>query len=525
MLETRLEGVEVLGDAGPRQAEVLTPAALSFLADLERVFRPRRAHLLERRRARRAAIAHGDRPRLPHPTSSVRRGGWRVRPAPPDLLDRRVEITGPVDRKMMIHALNSGAQVFMADLEDATSPTWSNVVVGQANLKDAVRRTIAVDTPEGGTLRLGDATATLVVRPRGWHLEERHVRVDGRPLSASLFDFGLYLFHNAEELLRRGTGAYYYLPKLEGRADARLWADVIAYAAWRLDLPPEAIRVTVLIEHILAAFEMEEILYELRDHVTGLNAGRWDYIFSVIKTFADDPAFLFPDRAAVRMEVPFMRAYTSLLVETCHRRGAHAIGGMSAFIPRRHDPEANARALLEVRQDKEREAGQGFDGTWVAHPGLVGVARRPFDEVLGDRPHQLDRPLPEVGVRAEDLLDVGIPGAAATPAGLRQNIRVALQYFSHWLAGQGAVAIADRMEDAATAEIARAQVWQWRRHGQRLVDGRTVDDDLVRRLLAEEAAALEPTPTGDAARRLFERVALSRDLVEFFTVEAYEHLP
>jgi malate synthase len=479
--------------------EVLSADALGFVASLQREFGPTRAELLERRRQR------GGRLGFLAETHDVRERDWKVAPPPPDLQDRRVEITGPVDRKMMINALNSGARVFMADFEDACSPTWENVVEGQRNLIDAVRRTISLETPEK-SYRLNDETATLVVRPRGWHLHERHVQVDGEPVSASLFDFGLACFHNAGELLERGSGPYYYLPKLESHLEARLWNDVFAFAEDELELPDAAIRATVLIETILAAFEMDEILWELRERSVGLNAGRWDYIFSVIKKLGA----VLPDRAQVTMTVPFMRAYTDLLVATCHKRGAHAIGGMAAFIPSRRDPQVNEVALAKVREDKVRESSDGFDGTWVAHPDLVPVATEVFDGVLGARPNQVERLRDDVDVSAEQLLDFDVPDGEVTEDGLRANVSVGVRYLDAWLSGVGAAAIDNLMEDVATAEISRAQVWSW-------VDAGRFDAARVR----EEVANIE---AGAAAKETFEEVALGERFVEFLTLPAYERL-
>jgi len=489
-------GVDVLS---PGDADVLSTEALAFVALLQRELGPRRAELLARRAARRG------RPHFLEETRPIREGDWRVAAPPHDLLDRRVEITGPVERKMMINALNSGARVFMADFEDACSPTWRNVVDGQRNLIDAVRRTISLETPEKSyTLR--DEIATLVVRPRGWHLEERHVLVDGSAVSASLFDFGLACFHNAAELLERGSGPYFYLPKLESRLEARLWNDAFALAEQQLGLPHASIRATVLIETILAAFEMEEILWELRDRSAGLNAGRWDYIFSVIKKLGA----VLPDRAQVTMTVPFMRAYTELLVATCHRRGAHAIGGMAAFIPSRRDPAINEAALVKVRDDKVRESRDGFDGTWVAHPDLVPVAGDVFDSILGERPNQVDRLRDDVAVSADQLLDFEVPGGEVTDDGLRTNVSIGVRYLDAWLNGIGAAAIDNLMEDVATAEISRAQVWSWIRSGR-------FDEARVR----SEVAAVE---AGAAAKDVFERVALGHPFVEFLTLPAYERL-
>jgi malate synthase len=523
-MDVALQGVEVQGNAGPVQAEVLTPEALEFVAGLHREFRSARRALLERRAQRQVELLAGAMPDFLPETKWVRESDWKVAPAPRDLEDRRVEITGPVDRKMMINALNSGAQVFMADFEDALSPTWSNVVVGQKNLVDAVRRTIEYTSPEGKQYRLSEQTATLLVRPRGWHLVERHVRVDGEPVSASLFDFGLYFFHNARALLERGTGPYFYLPKLEGYLEARVWNHVFQYAQDALGIPRGTVRATVLVETILAAFEMDEILYELRDHASGLNAGRWDYIFSVIKKFRHRPDFVLPDRAQVTMTVPFMRAYTELLVKTCHRRGAHAIGGMAAFIPSRKDPEVNERALAKVREDKEREAGDGFDGTWVAHPDLVAVARGPFDRVLGNRPHQKHRLREDVQVLASHLLDVRVPGGQVTEVGVHNNVSVALQYLDAWLQGTGAVAIYNLMEDAATAEICRAQLWQWIHHGAKMEDGRAVDPDLYRRMRDQELGRLGAGGRLRDAAEVLDALVLGEEFADFLTLLAYDRL-
>jgi malate synthase len=480
--------------------EILSHEALAFVELLHRELEPQRHELLERRRARRG------RPDFLEETREVRAGDWTVAHAPADLQDRRCEITGPVDRKMMINALNSGARVFMADFEDACSPTWTNVVEGQANLRDAVRGTIKLETPEK-TYALGEETATLIVRPRGWHLSERHLVIDGEPVSASLFDFGLAFFHNAREQLERGSGPYFYLPKLESHLEARLWAQAFALAEEELGIPRGSIRCTVLIETILAAFEMDEILYELRDYGCALNAGRWDYIFSIIKKLGA----VLPDRAQVTMAVPFMRAYTQLLVKTCHRRGAHAIGGMAAFIPSRKDPEVNEVALAKVREDKDRESGDGFDGTWVAHPDLVSVATEVFDRVLGERPNQVERQRDDVDVSAAELLDFEVPGGEITEEGLRTNVSVGVRYLDAWLNGVGAAAIDNLMEDAATAEISRSQVWSW------------VDDErFTRERVREEIARVE---AGEEAKELFAEVALAEALPEFLTLVAYDRLP
>jgi malate synthase len=515
MSESTMTSVEVLGDAGEAGARILTSEALAFVADLEREFGPTRQKLLAARAQRQERIAAGELPDFLAETSAVRNGpDWRVAAAPPDLLDRRVEITGPVDRKMVINALNSGARMFMADFEDSNAPTWRNCVEGQANLIDAVDRTISLDTG-AKQYRLQDEIATLLVRPRGWHLHERHLLVDGEPVSASLFDFGLYLFHCGQRQLDAGSGPYVYLPKLESHLEARLWNDVFLFAQERVSIPRGTIRATVLIETILAAFEMEEILYELREHSAGLNAGRWDYMFSIIKKFSDRPEFVLPDRPLVTMSVPFMRAYTELLVKTCHRRGAHAIGGMAAFIPSRRDPEVNEIAFTKVREDKLREAGDGFDGTWVAHPDLVPIAMRVFDDVLGERPNQLDRQRDDVSVVASDLLDVAATPGDVTEEGVRLNVSVGIQYIASWLNGVGAAAINNLMEDAATAEISRSQIWQWVRHGR-------ISRERVLELEREELEKLGPGY--EAAAEIFAEVALADEFTEFLTLPAYERL-
>ncbi len=499
---------------------------------LHEQFDGRRRELIEARRQRQACFDAGERPDFLKETSDVRAGSWQVPEAPKLLADRRVEITGPVERKMMINALNSGAKVFMADFEDANAPTWANLIEGQVNCQDAVRRTLELASGDKSyRLRPDDELATLVVRPRGWHLTEKHFTVGGERTSASLFDFGLYVFHNGRESLERGFGPYFYLPKLEGHLEARLWNDVMLAAEDRLELDRGSIRATVLIETITAAFEMDEILYELRDHVTGLNAGRWDYIFSVAKRFHTDPDFVLPDRALVTMTTPFMRGYTELLVKTCHLRGAHAIGGMSAFIPNRRKADVTEAALIKVADDKRREAGDGFDGTWVAHPDLVPTARAEFDAVLGDRPNQLDRQRPEVQVGPGRLLTVDQPRDGITMAGLRLNIDVGLRYLVSWLSGTGAAAIHDLMEDAATAEISRAQVWQWVHHGVCFQDPHEcVTPELVRAILDQTRQAIEaegtfPAETLDQAGDIFEQVALADDFVTFLTLPAYELLP
>jgi malate synthase len=519
-----LDQVEV--HAADPEVDVLSCDALEFLRELHLELEPRRRALLAARAERQREFDAGGLPDFLEATREVRDAEWRIEPVPPALADRRVEITGPTERKMMINALNSGANVFLADFEDALSPTWANLIQGQRNIRDAVRGTISLTTEDGREYRLGETAATMVIRPRGWHLDERHLTVAGAPISASLFDFGLFLLHNAEVLAAGGEGPFLYLPKLESHLEARLWRDAFVLAEDRLGLGRGAIKATVLIETITAAFEMDEILYELREHVAGLNAGRWDYIFSVIKRFRSRPASLLPDRSQVKMTVPFMRAYTELLVRTCHRRGAHAIGGMAAFIPNRRMPEVTERALEAVRQDKRREATDGFDGSWVAHPDLVAVAREEFDRVLGESPNQLERRREDVQVDADDLLDFAIPGGRITAEGLRNNISVGLQYLSAWLGGTGAVAIFNLMEDAATAEISRSQIWQWIHHAARLDGTDTeVDRPLVQRLLSEELSALTEESPGAAeqlaaAREVFETVALGESFVEFLTIPA-----
>jgi malate synthase len=523
-------GVEVRGPMLPRFADVLTPAALDFVARLHREFNPTRQSLLEARHARQAQFDAGELPDFLAETRHIREADWRVVPVTtPDLQKRWVELTGPTDRKMLINALNSGADVYMADFEDANTPSWQNMVEGQVNLIDAVERTISFENPDGRTYRLDDKTATLLVRPRGWHLPEKHVLVDGTPVSGALFDFGLYLFHNAQRLLERGSAPYFYLPKLESHREARLWNDVFQLAQDLLGIPRGTIKATVLLEIVTSAYEMDEILYELRDHSAGLNAGRWDYIFSIIKKFSSRPDFLLPDRIQVTMTVPFMRAYTELLVKTCHRRGTFAMGGMAAFIPSRRDPEVNEVALPKVREDKQRESRDGFDGTWVAHPDLVPVAREVFAEFMGERANQIERQRPEVAVDSHQLLDLRVPGGEITEAGLRANISIGIQYIESWLRGTGAAAIFNLMEDAATAEISRSQVWQWVHHGATLHGGQRITRELVRQLEDEELDKIRHglgTDTFahgrfDDARTLFEQVALSEQFVEFLTLPAY----
>ncbi|HEY4217724.1 MAG TPA: malate synthase A [Gemmatimonadaceae bacterium] len=514
--------LSILGPTTPNSARVLTPAALDFLTSLQREFGPVRESLLSRRQERRARLRAGESLQFLDETADVRAKDWRVAPAPRDFDDRRCEITGPVERKMMINALNSGARVFMADLEDSLSPTETNVVEGQANLADAVRRTLSLDSPDGKSYRLNPTIATLLVRPRGWHLLEEHALLDGAPMSASLFDFGLYFFHNAKELLARGTGPYFYLPKTESHLEARLWNDVFTFSQKALGIPHGTIRATVLIETIYGAFEMDEILYELRDHAAGLNAGRWDYLFSLIKAFRDRPDCVLPDRAQLTMTVPFMRAYTELLVRTCHRRGAHAIGGMAAFIPSRKDAAVNASAMEKVGADKTREANDGFDGTWVAHPDLVPVATQIFDRTLGDKPHQKHRLREDVHVEAKQLTDLTVPGGRVTRAGIDTNVDVALQYIEAWLRGQGAVALHNLMEDAATAEISRSQLWQWIRNetpiddaaGEPMSVARYSD---VRRRMLDEFRAAAPAGRWDDAAQLLDSLVLG-DFEDFLTV-------
>jgi malate synthase len=527
-----VEGVEVRAPVEGRFAEILTPEALSFVAGLQREFGPTREALLQRRVERQAELDAGARPGFLSETRQIREGDWRVAPVPADLQQRWVEITGPSERKMVINALNSGADVFMADFEDAHTPTWTNMVEGQANLIDAIERTIELAEPGGKTYRLNEEVATLLVRPRGWHLPEKHVLVDGAPISGSLFDFGLYFFHNARRLAEKGSGPYFYLPKLENHREARLWNDVFVFAQDRLGIPRGTIKATVLVEVFLAAFEMDEILYELREHSGGLNAGRWDYIFSAIKKFPERPEFVLPDRAQVTMTVPFMRAYTELLVKTCHRRGAFAMGGMAAFIPSRRDPKVNEVALPKVREDKLRESSDGFDGTWVAHPDLVPVAKEVFEEALGGRPNQLGKQRQDVSVSADQLLDIRVPGGRITEAGLRNNISVGIQYIESWLRGVGAAAIYNLMEDAATAEISRSQVWQWIHHGSRLEEGPRITRELVRSLEQEELEKIRQAVGDQAYARgrfpeatdIFEQVTLSERFVEFLTLPAYEHI-
>lgn len=515
----------------PQLEEVFTPEATDFIVDLVRTFRDRRNELLANRVERQRKISEGEHPDFLAETAEIRSGDWKISPEPPQLMDRRVEITGPTDRKMMINALNSGARVFMADCEDATSPTWDNVVLGQINIRDAYRRNLSLDQ-NGKHYELNDEIATLFVRARGWHLDENHVVIDGQPAPGSLIDFGLTFFHGAQAALDNGAGPYFYLPKLESHLEARLWNDVFVYAQEALSIPRGSIRATVLIETILAAFEMDEILYELREHSAGLNAGRWDYIFSVAKKFSSDPNFVLPDRADVTMTVPFMRAYTELMVATCHKRGAHAIGGMAAFIPNRREPEVTEAALVKVTEDKAREAADGCDGTWVAHPDLVSIAQAEFDAVLSGEIHQLDKQRLDVDVSASDLLSVAATGGSITEAGLRTNIHVGIRYIASWLDGTGAAAIHNLMEDAATAEISRGQVWQWIHHNSVLDDGRAVTKELVRSLITDELVVIAEeigeenfaSMPFNEAREIFQELSLSDDFEEFLTIPAYKIL-
>jgi malate synthase len=529
-LDAQESRLKVLAPVSAQGAEILSPAALAFLDPLIARFAPRVKELLAARVVRQQALDAGALPDFLPDTRHIREGRWTVNPVPQDLLDRRVEITGPTDRKMIINALNSGAKVFMADCEDSLSPSWSNVVEGQVNLRDAVRRAITFESADGKSYRLNDRTATLIVRPRGWHLQERHITRDGDPVPGALVDFGLYFFHNHAELARRGTGPYFYLPKLESHLEARLWSEVFAFAEQTLGLARGTIKCTVLIETILAAFEMDEILFELRENIVGLNCGRWDYIFSFIKKFSRRPDFVLPDRAQVTMSTHFLRSYSLLCIQTCHKRGAFAMGGMAAQIPIKNDPAANEAALAKVRADKEREAGDGHDGTWVAHPGLVPIAMEIFDRLMPG-PNQRHRLREDVQVAARDLL--AIPEGSITEAGLRNNVNVSLQYLAAWLSGNGCVPIHNLMEDAATAEISRAQIWQWIRHPRGVLqDGRRVTVELFRQILAEERAALR-TSLGDAAysRGNFDRAAALLDEIttaaefsSFLTLAAYREL-
>ncbi len=523
-------GVEINGAIKPGFETVLTPEAVAFIVDLQRRFNPRREELLAARVERQKKLDAGQKPDFLPQTKEIRDKDWTVAPLPKDILDRRVEITGPVDRKMVINALNSGANVFMADFEDASTPTWANMIEGQANLRDAVKRAITFADPASGkSYALNQNTAVLFVRPRGWHLPEMHVMVDGKPMSGSLFDFGLYFFHNAKEALSRGTGPYFYLPKLESHLEARLWNDVFVHAQKTLGVPNGSIKATVLIETILATFEMDEILWELKDHSAGLNCGRWDYIFSFIKKFREQDWAVLPDRGTVGMTSHFLRSYSQLVIKTCHRREVHAMGGMAAQIPIKNDPKANEEAMGRVRADKKREAGDGHDGTWVAHPGLVEIAKAEFDAVMKEA-NQIARKRQDVHVTAADLIQ--IPSGPKTEAGLRQNVAVGIGYVEAWLRGIGCVPLFNLMEDAATAEISRAQVWQWVRHSQKLDDGRPITKDLVRQIVREENDRVKAQIGAEryAAGRYEDAAQLMIDLVEqpvfheFLTLPAYERI-
>jgi len=525
MLRNLSPGVEVRGEVKAQFAEILTPDALAFVAKLHRNFNTRRLECLQRRQERQAALDRGGTLDFLPETKQIREGDWTCAPIPADLRDRRVEITGPTDRKMVINALNSGAKMFMADFEDANSPTWENMIEGQINLRDAIRRTINFTSPEGKAYQLMDKVAVLLVRPRGWHLVERHLLVDGEPVAGGLFDFGLYFFHNAKELIARGSGPYFYLPKMESHLEARIWNDVFTLAQDELGIPQGTIRATVLIETIPAAFEMDEILYELREHSAGLNCGRWDYIFSCIKRFRNKPDFLLADRALITMTTHFMRSYSLLCIRTCHRRNIFAMGGMAAQIPVKGNPQANEEAFAKVRTDKEREARDGHDGTWVAHPGMVQLALDAFNAKM-PQANQIDRKADDVNVSARDLLDFG-PSGPITEAGLRQNISVGVQYLEAWLRGHGAVPLFNLMEDAATAEISRAQVWQWIRHPRGVLsDGRKVTKELFRTVLDEELAKVKRRD-GDKfeiARQLFDEITTNDAFAEFLTLPGYERL-
>lgn len=521
-------GIEITAPISSEYAEILSPAAIAFLADLQRTFGGRRKELLAARVARQKLLDAGVKPDFLAETKHVREGKWRCAPIPPDLQDRRVEITGPVDRKMIINALNSGAYVFMADFEDSSTPLWNNLIDGQINLRDAIRRTISFEDPKTGkSYALNEKTAVLFVRARGWHMVEQHVLVDGEPMSASIFDFGLYFFHNAKELLARGSGPYFYLPKMESHLEARLWNEIFVRAQDKLGVPQGSIRATCLIETILATFEMDEFLYELRDHSAGLNCGRWDYIFSFIKKLAADRSVILPDRSQVTMTTHFMRSYSKLCIKTCHNREIHAMGGMSAFIPIKSDPVANEKALTQVRADKEREATDGHDGTWVAHPGLVPVALEVFNRVM-PQANQIDKKLPDFNVTAADLLQV--PTGDITEAGLRQNVAVGLGYVEAWLRGIGCVPLFNLMEDAATAEISRAQLWQWVHHDAALNDGRRITVELCDRFIDEELASVKPAVDAERYRAYEKAASLMRDLIrnekftDFLTLPAYEQV-
>ncbi len=524
------QGIEIQAEVTPEFAEILTPEAMNFVATLARAFEARREELLAKREQRQAELDAGKKPDFLAETARIRQGTWTVAPIPADLQDRRVEITGPVERKMVINALNSGAKMFMADFEDSHSPTWDATIEGQINLRDAIDGTITFSSPEGKAYKLNDKIATLLVRPRGWHLNEKHVLIDGKPISGGIFDFGLYFFHNAKRLLAKGSGPYFYLPKLEGHLEARLWNDIFVLAQQEVGVPNGTIRATVLIETILATFEMDEILYELRDHSAGLNCGRWDYIFSAIKKFHQDPNYILPDRSQVTMTVPFMRSYSLLLIQTCHKRNIHAMGGMAAQIPIKNDEKANEEALARVRADKHREATDGHDGTWVAHPGLVAIAMEEFDAVMKG-PNQIDRKREDVHVTATDL--IAVPQGTITEAGVRNNISVSLQYMESWLRGNGCVPIFNLMEDAATTEIARSQIWQWLHNSKAMLDdGRKLDTNLFHQLMTEELDKIKiaigeqqyASRRFQTAAELIDKIITDDQFVEFLTLPAYQYL-
>ena len=524
------QGVEITADITPAFADILTPEALAFIARLHRQFEGRRRELMAARDSRQAELDAGRLPDFLPQTASIRNGDWKIAPLPADLLDRRVEITGPVDRKMMINALNSGAKSFMADFEDSNCPSWENQISGQINVRDAYRKTISFASPEGKQYRLNDEIATLILRPRGWHLMEKHVKVDGDIVSGAIFDFALSFFHNIAYLQSVGSATYYYLPKMESHLEARLWNDIFVAAQNDLGIPQGTIKATVLIETVLAAFEMDEILYELREHSSGLNAGRWDYIFSCIKKFRVNRDFCLADRARITMTVPFMRAYALLLLKTCHKRNAPAIGGMAALIPIKNDPVKNEAAMAGIRADKQRDATDGYDGGWVAHPGLVPVAKAEFDAVLGSAPNQIEKQRDDISVTAADLLNFQ-PEAPITEAGLRMNINVGIQYLGSWISGNGCVPIHNLMEDAATAEISRSQIWQWIRSPKGVLeDGRKVTTELFRELQADEVAKLKAeygnkwTRQYEDAARMFDLLTTSDDFVEFLTLPGYEYI-
>jgi malate synthase len=524
-------GIEILAPVTPEFAQILTPEAVAFVAKLHRSFDARRQELLARRKIRQTELDAGKLPEFLPETRHIREGDWKVAPVPQDLQDRRVEITGPTDRKMVINALNSGANMFMADFEDSSTPTWENQIQGQINMRDAIAGTISFTSPEGKHYALGEKPATLLVRPRGWHLSEKHMRVDGQPVSGGLFDFGLYFFHNAARRVQKGSGIYLYLPKMESHLEARLWNDAFVLAQQELGLPLGTVKATVLIETIMATFEMEEILHELRDHSAGLNCGRWDYIFSCIKKFKKQPDFILADRGLVTMTSPFMRAYSLLLIKTCHKRGAFAMGGMAAQIPIKNDPAANEAAIAKVRADKEREVTDGHDGTWVAHPGLVAIAREAFDKVM-TTPNQIQRQRDDVNVTAADLLNFQ-PQGPITEQGLRTNINIGIQYMGAWLAGTGCVPIFNLMEDAATAEISRAQIWHWIRSPKGILDdGRKVSRELFQTLVPQELARVKEilgerqyaAGKYEEGARMFEELTLADDFADFLTLPAYEYV-